>query len=405
METETLRPEIKQPEIKQTGKREDQRKTVEDFIEKVVVPRRGAPTEDPKANQARVELHREDLELAKRELAAAGLDHGRLDKLAAERSKGRKKLADEKRKKVIDASAVVADRLRDLAPVIFPADPVETVIDEMNSIRSFIGQGNVVDWNIAPSDNWARYRLESSGGWDGIGRLSFFALWQNKQNTPTIVTARPNLVVNAHLSCDAEWNGVASWFGMDSEARGTVRARTTVWGMASSVSSIVHDEVLAAASASGGFFGDDSSKTIEFNQTLSASGVAVPAQAFILIEVEILTEWHAHSASVELDAEAGSHRVDVPHIVLTEIRTPEPPAPPPISLTAGVDHATSPPTVTLIFTGANGAMVDIYQNGVRLGDTENDGVWSFPINPGTHTFRVCEAQSSVCSAEVSVTVT
>jgi hypothetical protein len=50
-------------------------------------------------------------------------------------------------------------------------------------------------------------------------------------------------------------------------------------------------------------------------------------------------------------------------------------------------------------------LVDIYQNGVRLGDTDNDGVWSNQIAPGTYSFRVCERLSSVCSAEVSVTVT
>ena len=403
METETLQPEIKQPETKQPGKREDQRKAAEDFIEKVVVPRRGSPRADPKANQARAELAREELELAKRELVEGGFKPERLDKLAAERSKAHKKLAEESRRKAVEASAAAADRLKDLMPVIFPIEPLETVIDQVTFIRSFAGQGVVVDSNIGPSDNWARYRLESaSDSFDGTGRLSFFTLWQNEQNTPTTLTARPNLIVNAHLSCDAEWNGVASWFGFNSEARATVRARTTVWSMDSSISAIVHDQVLATAGVSGDFFGDDSSKSIEFNELLPASGVAVPPQAFMLIEVELLTEWHAHGGSVELDAEAGSHRVDVPHLVISEIRTPPPP---PISVTAGVDVSTSPATVTLIWTGATGALVDIYQNGVRLGDTENDGVWSRQIAAGTHTFRVCERLSTtVCSTDVTVTV-
>lgn len=380
----------------------DKREAAEAFIEKVVAPARAARSPDPEAARAKAEQAREELALAKRELVEAGIDPERLDKLAAERSKGRKKRAEEGRRKAVEASAAAAGRLADLAVHILPAEPLDTIIDQVTFIRSFLDQGLVLDSNIGPSDNWARYRLKSSGLWDGTGRLSFFTLWQNKLNTSTIIIARPNLVINAHLSCEAEWNGVASWFGMDSEARGTVRARTTVWSMDSSVSSIVHDQVVVAASASGGFFGDDSSKSIEFNELLPASGVAVPPQAYILIEVELVTEWHAHSASVVLDAESGSHRVDVPHILLTEIRPPEPP---PISLTAGVDYATSPATVTLIFTGANGALVDIYQNGVRLGDTENDGAWSNPVNPGTHTFRVCERLSSVCSTDVTVTVT
>ena len=52
----------------------------------------------------------------------------------------------------------------------------------------------------------------------------------------------------------------------------------------SSISAIVHDQVLATAGVSGDFFGDDSSKSIEFNELLPASGVAVPPQAFMLIE-------------------------------------------------------------------------------------------------------------------------
>ena len=381
----------------------DKRSEAEAFVEKVVAPRRATLASDPKAAKAREQLAREDLELVKRHLAESGFDPERFDKLAAERSKGRKKLADEGRRHAIDASSAIAAHLADLAVQILPLEPLDTVIDQVTFIRSFAGQGVVVDSNIGPSDNWARYRLESSGdSWDGTGRLSFFTLWQNKLDTPTVIIARPNLVINAHLSCDADWNGVASWFGMDSEARGTVRARTTVWGMDSSVSSIVHDEVVAAASASGGFFGDDSSKSIAFSGLLSASGVTVPAQSYALIEVELFTEWHAHSASVVLDAEGGSHRVDLPSILLTEIR---PPQPPPISLTAGVDQSTSPATVTLIFTGATGALVDIYQNGVKLGDTENDGAWSRQLGPGTYAFRVCEKLSSVCSNDVTVTVT
>ena len=378
----------------------DKREEAEAFIEKVVAPARATRSSDPEAASARAELAREEQEQAKRELVEGGLNPERLDKLAAERSKERKKLAEEGRRRAVDASAAAAGRLADLAPLILPAEPLETVIDQVTFIRSFAGQGVVVDSNIGPSDNWARYRLESSGdSWDGTGRLSFFTLWQNKQNTPTIVMARANLVINAHLSCDAEWNGVASWFGMDSEARGSVRARTTVWSMDSSVSSIVHDQVVAAASASGGFFGDDSSKSIEFNELLPASGVAVPPQAYVLIEVELFTEWHAHSASVVLDAEDGSHRVDVPHLVLAEIRTT------PISLSASVSYATSPATVTLTWSGATGATVDIYRNGNLLTNRQNDGATTVSLGPGTYVFRVCNAGSNVCSNDVSVTVT
>jgi len=124
--------------------------------------------------------------------------------------------------------------------------------------------------------------------------------------------------VNAHLSVDAEWNGVAAWFISGSEARATVRARTTVWAMwDSNVHAIVNDRIIADAGATGGFFGGDDSNSIAMNEFLPAAGFAVPAQASILIEVEVLTEWVATSGSVELDAAGGSFRVEVPHLILT----------------------------------------------------------------------------------------
>ena len=131
--------------------------------------------------------------------------------------------------------------------------------------------------------------------------------------------------------------------------------------------------------------------------------VVVAPNAFSLIEVEIRTDYKGIGHTV-FDAKDGSRRVAVPQIILTQIQVAEPPAPPPISLTAGVDVGVAPPRVTLLFSGATGALVDIYQNGVKLGDTENDGAWSIAPGPGTYTYRVCETQSSVCSREVTVTV-
>ena len=407
MQTEIMLTELRHPEIQQLDKREDVREAAEDFIDRVIVPRRSARRRDPETDSARADLAREERELAKRELAEVGFDLERLERLAAESTEKHKKLAEESRRRAVDGSAVVADRLRNLAPIILPIEPLDTVIDQVTFIRSFVGQGAVHEWNIAPSDNWARYRLDDSSHTAGLpGRLSFFTLWQNQRNSPTVVMARPNLVINAHLSCEASGGGFPGglWGGTPSLAEATVRARTTVWSMDSSVGSLVYDQEVGYARAyADGVFGDSDSDSIAFNELLLVGGVVVRAQAFALIEVELLTDWQG-IGSVVLDAEGGSHRVDVPHLVLTQLQTPEPQPMPPISLTAGVDTATNPATVTLIVTGANGAMVDIYQNGARLGDTENDGAWSFPINPGTHTFRVCEAQSSVCSADVTVIV-
>ena len=61
--------------------------------------------------------------------------------------------------------------------------------------------------------------------------------------------------------------------------------------------------------------------------------------------------------------------------------------------------------MSLKWTGASGAMVDIYRNGSRIRTTANDGS---DTNGRTfqgaaiYTFKVCEAGSSVCSNEVTV---
>jgi hypothetical protein len=299
---------------------EDPHKAAEAFIDKVVTPRRQPPARDPETARARAELARESRKLALHELEASGLSHERLRALAADRSKARRKLAEEAHRRAVDASAETARRLADMWPVILPADPMEIVLDEVLFIRSFLDQGLVIDSNIAPGDNWARYKLEASAGAveeSGTGRLSFFTLWQNPRNKGVILQPTASLVVNAHLSTGADWGGVASWFFPDSEARASVRARTTVWRMDSSISSIVADLNLGSAGASGGFFGDDNDTSIEFSGLLPTSGVQVQVQQYVLIEVELLTEWTALDGQIHLDAESGSFKVSVPQLTLT----------------------------------------------------------------------------------------
>ena len=293
---------------------------VEAFIQEAMGRASPQRRQDPETARARAEAARQDGELARGELLAAGLDLKRLDALAADRSKARRERAEQTRRRAIEASAVVAGQLAELTPVP-PAAPMNLIIDRVTFIRSFAGAGAVVDSDIGSLHSWARYRLNASADAvadSGTGRLSFFTLWRNPRTEPVVVTAGARLVVNAHLSVDAEWNGVAAWFIGGSEARATVRGRTTVWAMwDSTLKSIVHDQILADAGATGGFFGGDDSTSIAFNEFLPASGFFVPAQASILIEVELLTEWVATSGTIHLDAESGAFKVSVPHLILT----------------------------------------------------------------------------------------
>lgn len=384
----------------------DMRKAAEAFVDKVVAPRRERRSPDSKFAQARSDLARKNSELARTQLEAGGIDSKRLDALAAERSKERLQLAEQARHSAVEASAAAAARLAGIRPILPPPIvPYDTNLDTVTFIRSFAGQGVVIESNIGPGENWARYRLDSdSSEWTGTGRLSFFTLWQNQLIVPAVLVAQANLTVNANLTCNGDWSGVASWFGMSSVASAKVSLQTTVWGMDSSVSSIVQQQDLASIGVDGGFFGGDNSQSIEFSSLLPATGVVVPSGAYSLIEVEMLTTWSANGgASVTLDAESGSYRVDLPQLVLGI--TPAQPLPPPITLTASVSYATTPATITLNWTNATTSQVDIYENGSLLKTTANDGLATVSHKAGTYTYHVCNAGSGFCSPDVTVTVT
>jgi hypothetical protein len=76
-----------------------------------------------------------------------------------------------------------------------------------------------------------------------------------------------------------------------------------------------------------------------------------------------------------------------------------------ITLSASVNYATSPARVTLTWTRATTSTVDILYNGAFYRNTENDGTFSVGLGPRTYLFRVCNAGTTVCSSDVSVTVT
>jgi hypothetical protein len=284
--------------------------------------RRALRSRDPLYARDRAAAAREEADLARRALVAGGLDLQRLDTLAAERSKARRQRADQAHARAVEASGAAGRRLAGLTPPLtLPADPSLEIIQEVTFIRSFGNAGTVLDSNIGTADNRAKYRISgSSGGADDSDpeRLSFFTLWQNQHGRTINVAAGARLVVSAYVGVDASGQGVAGWFGFSSEARATVRARTTVWAVSdSNVNAIVSDRELADIEAHGGVFGGDDSVLIEFNEFLSATGFLVPDHAYILIEVELMTEWFAANGSVALDAASGAFQVAVPHLILT----------------------------------------------------------------------------------------
>jgi hypothetical protein len=295
---------------------------VEAFIEENIARTPPFPARAPEDLRVRAEAVRKDAEAAGSALSAAGVDVERLNELAKERAGARHARAEKERARAIEASGAVGTRLSELTPAV-PVDPSPTnvIIDRVTFIRTF-GAGDVItDSNIGSLDSWARYRLHASSDGvrhDGVGRLSFFVLWQNPRKTAIVANVGPRIELNAHLAVDADWNGVAAWFIGGSEARGTVRARTTVWAMWNpAVQGIVSDVILGGAAATGGFFGGDDGISLAVNQFVPGTGFSIPKQAYILIEVSLLTEYNVISGSLDMDAASGAFKVSVPHLIIT----------------------------------------------------------------------------------------
>ena len=88
-------------------------------------------------------------------------------------------------------------------------------------------------------------------------------------------------------------------------------------GSGPSINSIVSDVILGTVDATGGFFGGDDSTSLAVDQFMPGAGVFVPAEAFILIEVSLVTEYQLLDGSVDLDADSSSFQVSVPHLIIT----------------------------------------------------------------------------------------
>jgi hypothetical protein len=60
----------------------------------------------------------------------------------------------------------------------------------------------------------------------------------------------------------------------------------------------------------------------------------------------------------------------------------------------------------LVWSGATGGSVDVYRNNALLVNTPNDGAYTDNINKkgsGTYTYKVCQAGTTTCSNQVTVT--
>lgn len=260
------------------------------------------------------------VQCAARILAAGGGDVAALDRLAAKRNAALKRRVEQDRHASLEQSPAVARMLAANVPAPAALDPESyLVIDEVTFLRTFNDGDTLINSQIAQLDNWARYRYQTDQEaliGDSRGRLGFFTLWKNDRNRPVVISAGVHLHVHAYLSAHSSGSGIGTVFGINSTARGTVRARTTVHVLGEAgLKAVVAERTLAEISATGGFFDDDSCTTIVFSEYLSAFPFTVPRQETILIEVELLTE-DSGGGTIKLDAEGGAYRVAIPHILL-----------------------------------------------------------------------------------------
>lgn len=93
------------------------------------------------------------------------------------------------------------------------------------------------------------------------------------------------------------------------------------------------------------------------------------------------------------------------HLLYSLLDDGTPPPAPTITLSAAGRTVKSTFYADLVWSGATSANVDVYRNGALVIITANDGTYTDRVGKkrGTYTYRVCQAGTSACSNEASVT--
>jgi hypothetical protein len=274
-------------------------------------------------------LRRRDMDRMQRLITAGELDIHGIEQAARASVAERRKLVEGARQRAIAGSSAASKRLAALAKAatVKPTTPTEPwqpgsfILEDATFVRSWPNAGDVSDSSLGNDGNFAEYKMHASADFVGTSdaaRLSFYFLWENPRTEDIFANVAALLMVNAHLTVNADWNGVAAWFIGDSHASATVRARVSLWPLwTQSAPVIISDQVLASTTASGGFFGGSNDTSVEFSQLSNGAGFIVPAGRFLLIEVSLVTEWSANGGSIDLDASSGAFQVGCPAAIVT----------------------------------------------------------------------------------------
>lgn len=122
------------------------------------------------------------------------------------------------------------------------------------------------------------------------------------------------------------------------------------------------------------------------------------------LSVVLLPGTHTVTATVTDSVGVSNSSSEVVTVTQTVV-APPPPSPSALVLSANGYKIKGGQRVDLTWSGAGGSIVDVYRNGVLLMSTPNDGAQTDPINKkgsASYKYRLCEAGTSTCSAEVVV---
>lgn len=261
-----------------------------------------------------------------RGLASGFMDVAAVEQLARQQEKADAQRAEAAHRRAIATSAQHAKWIASHTLPVSVLAPIEAtgpfVIGMALFIRAWPNAGALRDSNIAAGNNSGEYRLDIDG--DILdpadeARLSFYTLWQNRQDVDVTVRVASQLNVNAHVSAHADGRRFSSIFIPGASADASLRARLTLtplWLQNTQFSAA--EGLVGSVSARGGFFGDDDDATIFTSVSLDGSlPVTVPAGRFLMLETSLVTGWKIDAGRVRVDAEQGAFGVDVPFWIVT----------------------------------------------------------------------------------------
>lgn len=205
----------------------------------------------------------------------------------------------------------------DRAPEATEAAPWTPSEPPIFFIRSTPG-GSVHDYNTASGVSWAKWSAAHEGaGLAHPERLSFNYVWQNTAQRRVLVDVTVGLTLKGHISAEASGAGFpGGLFFPDTRGEVNVRTEVRIWPLWLPQTFIPGSSVqVEQISANADVLDDSADTAVATNTEAQAIRVAVPRQAYIMIEAAVVADFDctlSSSAAVDF-ASADAYRVDYPY--------------------------------------------------------------------------------------------